>query len=174
MRGEGELGRTRLLLGLLRFSEPAHSPVVSCLSHPEVPSLCVWTDADTAQLRAALAGTARLTWPGEAGNVRLLGRFSLSCVRAQFQAQRALDFLFVPVVSVTVTRAIVVAGARQAHLYGAGCLHQEQTRGWLCSPDRSRYSGSDPWAAGLGWPPVPSPTYWNRLHVKMSQDCMQY
>ena len=49
----------RLLLELLRFSEPARSPVVSCLGHPEVPSLCAWTDADTAQPRAGLAGTRR-------------------------------------------------------------------------------------------------------------------
>ena len=108
--------------------------------------------------------------PGEAGGVRLLGHFSLSCVRAQFQAQGGLDFLCLPVVSFTVTQAVVVVGARQPRLYSAGRLHQELTRGRVCSPDRSRYSGSDPWAAGLGWPPVPSPSYWKSLHVKMSQD----
>ena len=170
MHGEGERGRTRQLLELLRFSEPARSPLVSCLGHPEVPSLCAWTDADTAQPRAGLAGTTRLIDQEMAGGVRLLERFSLSCVRAQFQAQGGLDFLFLPVVSFTVTQAVVVVGARQPRLYSAGRLHQELTRGRVCSPDRSRYSGSDPWAAGLGWPPVPSPACWKSLHVKMSQD----
>lgn len=108
----------------------ARSPVVSCLSHPEVPSPCAWTDADAAWPRAGLVGTTRLIWPGEAGGVRLLGRFSVSRVRAQFRAPRGLDVLS--------PGAVFPCGR-------------------MCSPDRSRYPGADPWAAGLGWPPFPRP-----------------